>query len=64
MLLRVVKIRGRDRAIMTRQYLAATGQDANAISKEKLVPKGGLVEEEKESSTESKVEENSKEKEE
>lgn len=40
------QIRGRDRAIMTRQYLAATGQDANAISKEKLVPKGGLVEEE------------------
>lgn len=40
------QIRGRDRQIMTRQYLAATGQDANAISKEKLVPKGGLVEEE------------------
>ena len=40
------QIRGRDRAIMTRQYLAATGQDANAISKEKLVPKGGLVGEE------------------
>jgi len=58
------QVRGRDRAIMTRQYLAATGQDANAISKEKLVPKGGLVEEEQESSTESKVEEISEEKEE
>jgi hypothetical protein len=39
-------VKGRDRQLMTRQYLAATGQDANAISKEKLVPKGGLVEEE------------------
>jgi hypothetical protein len=62
------QIRGRDRAIMTRQYLAATGQDANAISKEKLVPKGGLVEEEQESpsteESESKVEEISEEKEE
>jgi hypothetical protein len=55
------QIRGRDRQVMTRQYLAATGQDANAISKEKLVPKGGLVEEEQESpsseDSESKVEE-------
>lgn len=71
------QIRGRDRAIMTRQYLAATGQDANAISKEKLIPKGGLVEEETSTEdppssedtpstedSESKVEENSKEKEE
>jgi hypothetical protein len=60
------QIRGRDRAIMTRQYLKATGQDANAISKEKLVPKGGLVEEESPSTedSESKVEEISEEKEE
>ena len=42
-------VKGRDRQLMTRQYLAATGQDANAISKEKLIPKGGLVEEEQES---------------
>jgi len=61
-------VRGRDRTIMTRQYLKATGQDAEAISKDKLIPKGGLVEEEQESpspeDSESKVEENSKEKEE
>ena len=65
------QIKGRQRDLMTRQYLAATGQDANAISKEKLVPKGGLVEEETSvedtpstEESESKVEENSKEKEE
>ena len=64
-------VKGRDRQLMTRQYLAATGQDANAISKEKLVPKGGLVEEETSTEytpsteeSESKVEEISKEKEE
>jgi len=64
-------VKGRDRQLMTRQYLAATGQDANAISKEKLVPKGGLVEEETSTEdtpssedSESKVEEISEEKEE
>jgi hypothetical protein len=64
-------VKGRDRTIMTRQYLKATGQDAEAISKDKLVPKGGLVEEEtsvedtpSSEESESKVEENSKEKEE
>lgn len=57
-------VKGRDRQLMTRQYLKATGQDAEAISKDKLVPKGGLVEEEQESSTESKAEEISEEKEE
>ena len=65
------QIRGRDRAIMTRQYLKATGQDAEAISKDKLIPKGGLVEEETSTEdtpsteeSESKVEEISEEKEE
>ena len=64
-------VKGRDRQLMTRQYLAATGQDWNAISKDKLTPKGGLVEEETSTEdtpssedSESKVEENSKEKEE
>lgn len=59
-------VRGRDRTIMTRQYLKATGQDAESISKDKLIPKGGLVEEESPSTeeSESKVEEISEEKEE
>jgi len=64
-------VKGRDRQLMTRQYLAATGQDANAISKEKLVPKGGLVEEETSveethstEDSENKIEEKEEEKEE
>lgn len=64
-------VKGRDRTIMTRQYLKATGQDAEAISKDKLIPKGGLVEEETSTEdtpssedSESKVDENSEEKEE
>lgn len=59
-------VRGRDRTIMTRQYLAATGQDWNAISKDKLTPKGGFVEEASEEAVEevSSPKENNKEKEE
>lgn len=60
-------VRGRDRQVMVVQYLKATGQDWNAISKDKLTPKGGLVEEETSTEdtpssedSESKVEENSK----
>lgn len=40
------KIRGRKRDDMMRAYLKVTGQDPDAISKNKLVPKGGFVEEE------------------
>ena len=40
------RIRGRKRDDMMRAYLKATGQDPDAISKNKLVPKGGFVEEE------------------
>jgi len=40
------KIRGRKRDDMMRAYLKATGQDPDAISKNKLVPKGGFVGEE------------------
>ena len=66
------RIRGRKRDDIMRAYLKATGQDPDAISKNKLVPKGGFVEEEElsvgESSStedlENKVEETSKEKEE
>lgn len=39
------RIRGRKRDDMMRAYLKATGQDPDAISKNKLVPKGGFVEE-------------------
>ena len=61
------KIRGRKRDDMMRAYLKVTGQDPDAISKNKLVPKGGFVEEASEESVEevsSPEEENSKEKEE
>ena len=67
------RIRGRKRDDMMRAYLKATGQDPDAISKNKLVPKGGFVEEASEESveeahssedSENKVEETSKEKEE
>lgn len=65
------RIRGRKRDDMMRAYLKATGQDPDAISKNKLVPKGGLVEEETSTEdtpsteeSESKVEEISEEKEE
>ena len=40
------RIRGRKRDDMMRAYLKVTGQDPDAISKNKLVPKGGFVEEE------------------
>mgnify|MGYP007090577651 FL=1 len=40
------RIRGRKRDDMMRAYLKATGQDPDAISKNKLVPKGGFVEDE------------------
>ena len=36
-------VRGRDRQVMVVQYLKATGQDWNAISKDKLTPKGCLL---------------------
>lgn len=45
-------VRGRDRAQMTRAYLTVTGQDPDAISKNKVVPKGGFVEEASEGAVE------------
>ena len=46
------KIRGRKRDDMMRAYLKVTGQDPDAISKNKLVPKGGFVEEASEEAVE------------
>ena len=51
------RIRGRKRDDMMRAYLKATGQDPDAISKNKLIPKGGFVEEEEPSAEEPVVEE-------
>ena len=45
-------VRGRDRSVMLRSYLLATGQDPDAISKNKVVPKGGFVEEDSTASVE------------